>query len=77
MLQILFTILQIALVTHGIVETQAQLTEPEMIEVLATYDSEASIWCNKNVHAIWNVQTDVLNSSLVADQVRNTESLDV
>lgn len=60
--------------THGIVEIRAQqqLTEAEMIQVLATYDSEAKDLCNKNVHANWNVQTDVLNASLVVEQVRKT-----
>lgn len=52
---------------HGFVKTQ---TESEMIQILAEYDREASQLCNKNVKANWNVQTDVLNSDLVAEQVR-------
>lgn len=64
---ILLTILQIGLLTQGLVDAQ---TDEEMIAYLTEYDEEAKLLCNKNVHASWNVQTDVMNTSLVADQVR-------
>lgn len=48
----------------------AQILEPEMIRILDQYDQEAKVLCNKNSIANWNVQTDVLNTSLVVEQVR-------
>lgn len=60
--------------THGIAKAQ-QVSQAEMIQILATYDQEAKLLCNKNSIANWNVQTDVMNVSLVAVQVR--ESVDV
>lgn len=53
--------------THGI--AKAQVTEDEMKEILATYDQQASLLCTKSSNANWNVQTDVMNASLVAVQV--------
>lgn len=70
--QILLIILQIGLMTYGIANAQ---TQDEMIKILADYDREASLLCNKNSKANWAVQTDVLNTSLVAEQV--SESVDV
>jgi hypothetical protein len=64
---ILLTIIHIGLLTQGLVDAQ---TEAEMIGYLAEYDEAAKLMCNKNVHASWNVQTDVANASLVAAQVR-------
>lgn len=53
--------------THGV--ARAQVTEAEMIQLLADYDREAKLLCNKNAKADWAVQTDVLNETLVAEQV--------
>jgi hypothetical protein len=49
--------------------TQSQVPESEMLQILADYDREASLLCNKNVKANWNVQTDVLNEGNKAEQV--------
>jgi LPS O-antigen subunit length determinant protein (WzzB/FepE family) len=65
--QLLLTILQIGLLTVNHADAQ---TEAEMIGYLADYDLQAKQLCNKNVHANWNVQTDVMNASLVVEQVR-------
>jgi hypothetical protein len=51
-----------------VLQVQAQ-TEDDMKAILAEYDRDASLLCNKNAKANWNVQTDVLNTSLVAEQV--------
>lgn len=67
-LQLIFTILLAGVLSQGIAD--AQLTEAQMITILETYDREASLLCNKNSHANWNVQTDVLNETLVEQQVR-------
>lgn len=67
-LQLIFTILLAGVLSQNIAE--AQLTQDQMITVLETYDREASLLCNKNQHASWAVQTDVLNTTLVAEQVR-------
>lgn len=48
----------------------AQITEAEMLDILSTYDREASLLCNANNKANWNVETDVLNETLVTEQVR-------
>jgi tRNA G26 N,N-dimethylase Trm1 len=66
--QILLTFLLIGI-------AQAQVTENEMIQILTDYDREASQLCNKNVKANWNVQTDVLNTDLVAEQVSERKKL--
>lgn len=50
----------------------AQLNEDQMRLVLEDYDRAASLLCNKNAHANWAVQTDVLNASLVVEQVRES-----
>lgn len=67
-LQLIFTILLAGVLSQGIAD--AQLSQDDMIAALETYDREASLLCNKNTHANWNVQTDVLNLTLVDEQVR-------
>jgi tRNA G26 N,N-dimethylase Trm1 len=56
---------------------QAQITQTEMLQILADYDREASELCNKNAKANWNVQTDVLNDDNKAAQVRESVERDV
>lgn len=40
-----------------------------MITILADYNREAAVLCNKNALASWSVQTDVLNETLVVEEV--------
>lgn len=68
-LQLIFTILLAAVLSQGIADAQS-LSEAEMIAALEEYDRAASLLCNKNSHANWAVQTDVLNETLVVEQVR-------
>lgn len=49
----------------------AQLNQNAMIAALEAYDREALVLCNKNSMANWAVATDVLNASLVVEQVRS------
>lgn len=51
-----------------------QLTEDEMRQRLATYDSETRTYCNQQVHANWAVQTDVGNVTNEEAQVRQKNS---
>lgn len=48
----------------------AQLNQTAMVAALEAYDREALVLCNKNTMANWAVATDVLNASLVVEQVR-------
>lgn len=61
------------LTTLGV--TKAQLSEVDMIQVLNEYDQDSSKLCNENSLADWNVQTDVLNTTLVAEQVSESYGL--
>lgn len=53
----------------GMVRAQAP-TQEEMIGHLENYNTEATAMCTKSSLANWAVQTDVLNLTLVAEQVR-------
>lgn len=46
-----------------------QLTEPEMIQRLQTYDQETRSYCKRQVNALWYVQTDVGNTTNEEAQV--------
>lgn len=48
----------------------AQIDETTMKNILGDYSQQASVLCNRNSKASWAVQTDVLNSSLLVEMVR-------
>lgn len=72
-LQLILLWLWVGLVTHSVIDAQVSPTEEQIRTILADYDREASLLCNKNAKANWNVQTDVLNDTLVAEQVKNAQ----
>lgn len=59
----------IGLMALVVSKVQSQISETEMLGILSTYDTDASKLCNENAKANWAVQTDVMNTSLVAIQV--------
>lgn len=63
----LLSVLTIFAVTRSAL---AQLNQTAMVAALDAYDREALVLCNKNSMANWAVATDVLNASLVVEQVR-------
>lgn len=63
------TLLTLGLMALGMARAQAP-TEAEMIEILNSYNTEATAMCTKSSLANWAVQTDVLNTTLVVEQVR-------
>lgn len=48
----------------------SKATEAEIKSILANYDRDASLLCNENSIANWNVQTDTNNATLKEIQVK-------
>lgn len=47
----------------------SKATEAEIKSILANFDRDASLLCNENSNADWNVQTDTNNATLKDIQV--------